>query len=471
MAIILEHISKSFEKKVALNDINLSFSNGKIYALFGENGAGKSTIAKIISNRLQPTTGKIFFTINEKIKIVEQRPLIAESISVRQNIFLGHKDNKENFSRLLELKKTWCPSLKLDSIAKNIGPNERFYASLLNCLLYDFDVLILDEPTAYLDDVERKNLYEQLKKLKEKNICVIVITHSKKEIIEYVDDIYLLKKGKLINAFCDIQKSNDKNKIVDLITKSIFREGENSFKENKSNLKESIKLNSNFFLEAKNLNYRPIDKPLISNISFKVESGQIVMINGLSESGLLTLEDCLTGMNCNLDIGEIVFYKDNKKCVVKKVNPLFLRKELIKKNGFKIGIVPSNKNIRGSNPEITIFQTIFPFVDKKDFFKLNSIVKKIIDNAKIDATQNDKIKSLSGGMLQRLILERELFFNPDLLILCEPFAGLDMEKIKNISNKIIQLNQEGKAVLILSSEKNLFELCHKVYRLEGGKFL
>ena len=135
----------------------------------------------------------------------------------------------------------------------------------------------------------------------------------------------------MINAFCDIQKSNDKNKIVDLITKSIFREGENSFKENKSNLKESIKLNSNFFLEAKNLNYRPIDKPLISNISFKVESGQIVMINGLSESGLLTLEDCLTGMNCKLDIGEIVFYKDNKKCVVKKVDPLFLRKELIKK--------------------------------------------------------------------------------------------------------------------------------------------
>ena len=159
----VSNLALKFGTRTLFENVNIEFNEDNCYGIIGANGAGKSTIAKIISNRLQPTTGKIFFTINEKIKIVEQRPLIAESISVRQNIFLGHKDNKENFSRLLELKKTWCPSLKLDSIAKNIGPNERFYASLLNCLLYDFDVLILDEPTAYLDDVERKNLYERVK--------------------------------------------------------------------------------------------------------------------------------------------------------------------------------------------------------------------------------------------------------------------------------------------------------------------
>lgn len=469
MAIKLEHISKSFEKKVALSNINISFSKGKIYALVGENGAGKSTLVKIISKRILPSKGSINFTENEKVKIVEQRPLIAESISIKENIFLGVKESKKNISRLNNLISQWCPSLELNSIVKNIGGNFRFYTSLLNCLLCDFDVLILDEPAAYLDDAERENLYIQLNKLKEENICVIVITHSKKEIIEYADDVYLLKKGIVEESFFNIQNSNQKEKIIHSIEKSIMNYEKNLY--DNSSEKKLTNIKNNFYLQVKNISCRPLDKPLINNISFEIKDGQIIMINGLSESGLLTLEDCISGMNNNLDLGEIIFYKDNKKSVVKKVDPIYLRKTLVKEIGLKIAIVPSNKTLRSSNPELTIFQTIFPFLENIPFSKYESIVNKIILQAKIDASSKDKIKSLSGGMLQRLILERELFLNPDLLILCEPFAGLDIEKMENISQKILNLKQNGKSVLILSSENLLFELCDKIYRLEGGKIL
>lgn len=502
MSILLKNICKTFEKKIVLKNINAEFSFGKIYSIVGENGAGKSTLIKIISQKILPDeNSKIDFTQNEKIKIVEQSPLVADSLSIKQNIFLGKKENRKSREKLNELIKTFCPSININMLCKNAPSSVRFYTSFLNCLLSDFNVLILDEPTAYLDDDERKVLFSSLNELKKKGVCVIVVTHSKKEILNYADEILLLKKGVLAQTFFDVQKksSKEKNEILKQIESSIsakiLTKDENNCTEKihfKNSLNENFLKNEkiqnpeneNFKIQFKNISCINSEKPLIKNISFSVENSQIVMITGLSEAGLFTLEDCITGFS-KINSGEILFEKNSKKIIAKKVSPRFLRKTLQKKLNLKIAIVASDKKNRAAALDFTVAESLYSAnldfskisvieknqqIQKKSFckkflFYVNSIIK----NSELKISSNDKIKTLSGGMLQRLILERELFFDPDFLILCEPFAGLDMQKKKIILEKILKLKRDGKSVLILSTEKIEENIFDKIYKLDGGK--
>ncbi|MCR5612504.1 ATP-binding cassette domain-containing protein [Treponema sp.] len=512
MSILLENISKQFEKKTALYDVNLTFSKGKIHALVGENGAGKSTLAKILCARFEPTSGNVRFTENEKVCIVEQRPLVAESLTVRQNIFLGIKENRKNILRLNELIKTWCPTLNLNSTVKDIGAGERFYTSLLNCLLHPFDTLVLDEPAAYLDNKARADLFCGLESLKKDGVCIIVITHSKTEIMKYADEIFLLQKGIVKEKFFDVQKKTEEQK------KQVLSQIENSIKESSIKIKTQEKnsctnttalesenssvveherksaITSDCAIYFNNITSRPLDKPMIQNVSLCVKSGTVNFIRGLAEAGLLTLEDCICGMGHKPESGEFIFEKrvlakkklkdenDNredlntastlKRISVKKINPKFLRVQLAEKLNLKIAIIPSDKTMRGSNPELTVEQMLY-CVNARNFSsaEYKGYVLAVIKKSGVQTRPQDKVKTLSGGMLQHLMLERELYFNPDILFLCEPFAGLDMQKLKIMCARIAELKKEGKGILILSKEKVSVDFFDSIMQLEGGRLI
>ncbi|MBQ0161882.1 MAG: ATP-binding cassette domain-containing protein [Treponema sp.] len=508
MRLVLSHISKYFGKKVALDDISVSMSSGSLYVFTGENGAGKSTLAKIISGKLDyegevisdgifqnDITSKTNITSKPagllNVQIVSQTPVVAESITVKENIFLGIKETKENRRQLDENIVRWTEGFDVNSYVKDIGGAARFYTSLMQVFLKPFDVLILDEPGAYLDSEQRRRLFEKLSNLKKENKIIIVISHNKKEIINYADEVILLKKGKMEKHFSDVSKKSEeeKNKIVSEIKASIENVGENNDVTSKSgdnvktdatsntrvtsetNITSNTRTSSNstFSFTVQNLSSRPVNMPLIENISFSVTSGTITLIKGLAESGLLTLEDALTGMQKNKISGIFTFSKNNSRTSVKELSPDFVRNKLSKKLGLKIAVVPSNKILRASNPELTVEQLMMTSSVPLKIKSLDEHISKIIKASGLDIDKTQKVKSLSGGMLQRLILERELSFNPDILIMCEPLAGLDMQKTEIIINKIVEVKNRGGAVLVLSTEDFTHDVFDRRFKLEGGR--
>lgn len=486
MKLSLSHITKVFGVKVALDDVSVTMSSGSLYAFAGENGAGKSTLANIISKK-SFCDGEIYAEENSEqteydVQIVSQTPVIAEGITVKENIFLGVKETKENKKLLKENISKWAEKLELNSYVKDIGGDQRFYTSLMQVLLKPFDVLILDEPGAYLDDIERECLFTNLQKLKQQNKIIIVISHDKNEIVKYADEIILLKKGKIVKTFCDIAEKNDKEKSAVIneikqsietyqgrfLNKNILSETDQNFSDKQDSLTSSVIINTKFSFTVNSLCSKPVDMPAITDISFSINAGSVVLIKGLAEAGLLTLEDALTGMQKNKISGTFTFEHQNKKLSAKKLSPCFLRNTVFAKTGLKIAFVSSNKTMRSSNPDLTVGQLLYTSQILSDSKNLDKHILKVIKSSELDVSQNQKVNSLSGGMLQRLILERELSFNPDLLILCEPLAGLDMQKTEIIIQKIIEVKERGGAVLILSTEdfeKNIFD---RQYKLEGG---
>ena len=192
---------------------------------------------------------------------------------------------------------------------------------------------------------------------------------------------------------------------------------------------------------------------MLENISFYAKKNSITAITGKREDGIETLEEILSGVNEIKFSGKIFIHNNEFE---KKITSHKLRK-------LPIGIIPSNRINRGANQELTITEFMFPFSDENIF--------SIIKNANVNCKPTDKINTLSGGMLQRLILERELFLHSEILFLFEPDQGLDSLARYNLSKKLIQANFEGTTIIIFTSsgENDLLKISDSIYKLEGGK--
>ena len=211
MNLELRDISLKFSHKVVLQMLSISFEQGKLHALLGENGAGKSTTANIICGELSPDEGEILLdgkpvtfrapkdAIQNGICYVHQRPLLADYITVKENLLLGL--NKEQKEQLIPQAKKWLPEVKLNSFVKNYGADTRFFIALTSALIKAPALLILDEPSALLDDNQRTFLFENLRTLAEQGMNIIIITHNYDEAEKYCDTIDFLEDGRLVKDY------------------------------------------------------------------------------------------------------------------------------------------------------------------------------------------------------------------------------------------------------------------------------
>lgn len=467
MDILIKDLSKKFSIKTALENVSVEFSGGKIHALVGENGAGKSTLAKIICGELIPTGGNIFieeesvhFTkpadaLKKGIAIVNQRPQLSDSLTAEENIILSTRKKNSFFiplktpRELVELKKIWAPNLSLKNFVKDLGGNNRFYVSLLTALLRKPRFLILDEPSAFLDLDERRSLYSSLNELVKTGTGVIVITHSFAEATNYCHTVTVLKDGKV-----DAIYKNPKEYKSEIISGN---------DEKKMDSGSEAVLEKKPCLELKNISSTPKDKPFLLEANIVANYGEITAVAGIKEAALGTLEDFVTGINTSTSKGDVVFHDENgsEKLSLprKKFAPAFLRKH-------GCAIVPSDKTFRGSNPNLTVQEMLGVYRKSKEQIKN---AKKLIELAKVNIQPEEKCSSLSGGMLQRLVLERELSTDPKMVILCNPMHGLDIKSQSNLAKTITSLAKKGKAVLIVGAADFPMTLCSKVYSIENGK--
>ena len=363
----LRDICVKYSYKTVLNGVKLDFEEGKIYSLLGENGAGKSTLAHVLCGDILPTGGSIY--LNEKklnirnpkdaiksgIVCVHQRPLLAPSISIRDNLRIGisHKMTK----LIPELTKKWLPGRELSETVKNISEQEVFNTSLSGALLKSPFVLILDEPP-FLDT-------QKIRDLAKSGIIIIIITHSFKEAIEKSDEVVLLKDGSVL------EKTSAKTITEEYIKEKLF---------------------------------------------------------GLTKT--ITMPDFIEEKDITED------------------EVMELRKKTLGANSDFIGYIPSDRTFRASNPNLTVFQLCTAYRTNGKQKELEDYSKTLLEKADVNIRLYEKALCLSGGMLQRIILERELAESPKELYLFDPTHGLDAEATERLYSRLQGLAKNGVKIII-----------------------
>ena len=475
---ILKDICKSFGEKSVLLGINLSFARGKVYALLGENGSGKSTLAKILSGEIKADSGKIFgisdnsenseyqieLKINSpkdslkyKIGIVSQNPTVCKDLQVWENIFLG--DGKTLSPFFAKKKKILGQienqlfdlgfSLDLKKKGKDCRASEKFFVCLARALFLEKDILILDEPTASLSKNEKEILFNIIERFKNAGKIVVLITHNREEALSLADEVVFLQKGKMPLVGKEARKRLEGFSFGGA-GGGVPAGSENTASQGTSRFlgKSATQVNSKKspIFAVKNLCAYETPLSRIENLSFAVEAGKITCVKGQWETGLSLLEDVVSGMK-TFSKGEIFFagkwYKEKDKFDTR----------LLRQKG--TSIIPSDKINRGAPKSLKVEELFL--VAKQNQGKNLFQGKDLISQAKVDAKLSNKVSSLSGGMLQRLILRRELSLGSDFYIFSNPTSGLDFAGIRDLISTLKNLTEKGKGILVLSVDDTEIE--------------
>lgn len=435
---------------LALNKVTASFKMGEITAIAGENGAGKSTLVKILYGIVKPDTGTIKLdnkelaihssqdAIKHKIGMVFQHFKLVEELTIAQNIALGIEKKKFFFFTDLDKINTEVQNLidkydfKLEAteLVKNLTTGEKQIVEILKMLYRQAEILIFDEPTAVLSETEAKKLFKTIKKLKDKNKCIILITHKIHEIINLSDKILILRKGNLVGDY----RTNEITE--ETLTKLMIGK---DFLKNHNILHK--KLSDNVVIEFKNIRLKKHsqNKPLLDDISFKVHKGEILGFCAVSGNGKGVLEAVLGGM-MQVSSGSIYY---NNKDITK------LRASELRKIG--LAFVPSDRNHYGSAALATLSENLI--INRRNQLKdKTKIAKSFISKYSIKGLPHQKMGTLSGGNIQKAIVAREIDNMKDYIVFSNPTWGLDLNSTNFIHSKILELKQQNKAIILLSSD-------------------
>ena len=474
MDVILElkDIIKEYPGVKALNHMNLTVRTGEVHALMGENGAGKSTLIKVISGAVRPNGGKILYegreyeamtpTLSRKlgIGVVYQEFNLVNTMTVGENIFLGRYPKKGN---MIDWKKLYKDAGELlqgmglhidaQAILNTYGTAAQQMISIARAISLNCKIIVLDEPTSSLDTDEVQMLFQLVKELKEKGIAVIFISHRLDEIYEISDRITVLKDGHYEGTYLASELSQK-----ELITKMIGRELEQSEKIERSYENSSDEC----IIELDQI----ISKPKLKDISLRIKKGEIVGLAGLLGAGRTETAQVIFGYTVP-DAGTIKV-KDASVILRTPRDGLQHKMAFCTENRREEGIIP-NMSVR-DNILLSSLASIsrHGFLDRA---KGEEIVNEYIERFHIktpDAGQ--KIKNLSGGNQQKVILARWLATQPDFIIFDEPTRGIDVGAKKDVEILIAQIADMGLGVLLISSEMSeLARNCDRVYVLRDGK--
>ncbi|MBU3191950.1 sugar ABC transporter ATP-binding protein [Clostridium bowmanii] len=480
----MRNITKLFPGVKALDNVNLKVKAGAIHALIGENGAGKSTLMNVLSGIYPYGTysGEIIFQGKEcdfsnikdsektGIGIIHQELALIPYLSIGENIFLGNERSKYKFINWDQthfkakelLKKV---GLKEDSNTKikDIGVGKQQLVEIAKALSQNVKLLILDEPTAALNEEDSNNLLKLLLELKEDGITSILISHKLNEILRVSDCITIIRDG------CTIETLNkgDKDLNEDRIIKGMVgRELTNRFPSHDSKIGEVV-------FEVKNWNvYDPLieDRKVINDVSINVKRGEIVGISGLMGSGRTELAMSIFGRSYGKCIsGKII--KDGKEIVLKNVRQAI-------DNG--IAYVTEDRKSAGlvltqdikSNISLANLDKISTrhFVDDQKEIQIAQEYREKLNIKSSSIFQNTG--NLSGGNQQKVVISKWIFTDPELLILDEPTRGIDVGAKYEIYNIINKLVDDGKSIIFISSElPEILGVCDRVYVMNEGKIV
>ncbi|MFQ9997518.1 MAG: ABC transporter ATP-binding protein [Anaerococcus obesiensis] len=472
----LKNIHKSFGDKKVLKGVDFDLHKCEVHALLGENGAGKTTLMNILYGMFPQTEGNIYIkgeeiinnspkkAISMGIGMVHQHFMLIEPFTVTENIILGYEGKNSFIDRdkakkeVVKLSQEYGLIIDPDSKVADISVGQQQRVEILKALYHGADILIFDEPTAVLTPQEINEFIEIVEKLTELGKSVIIITHKLKEIKAMADTCTIIRRGEYID------KVNVKDvSEADLAEKMVGRDVSFNVKKEKIDLGDEIFKIEDLWVKDN----RKVDK--VKGLNLSIRKGEILGIAGVDGNGQTELIDAISGMR-----------KAQKGKVILKGEDITNKAP---RNIIDLGMnqIPEDRQKRGLVLEYPIKDNLILENIDKDFSK-NGILdfKKIEENAnnlieKFDIRPNDineKAGSLSGGNQQKVIIAREITNDPDLLIAAQPTRGLDVGAIEFIHQYLVELRNQGKAVLLISFQLDeVMDLSDRICVIYDGQIV
>lgn len=465
-------ISKEFPGVKALDKVSLTVKRGTVHALMGENGAGKSTLMKCLFGMYKKDEGSIFLegkeidfksskeALDNGVAMVHQELNQALKRSVMDNIWLGRYPKKAGI--MVDEKKVYKDTLKVfEELGIDVDPkrimstmpvSQRQMVEIAKAVSFNSKIIVFDEPTSSLTEREVEHLFKIINMLRDRGCGIIYISHKMAEIKRISDEITIMRDGTWVAT----EKADDLS-MADIIRLMVGRELNNQFPPKTNKIGEVL-------LEVEGL---AAEYSILKEVSFKLRKGEILGIAGLDGSGrtetLETLFGIATRKAGKIKLhGKEVFNKNAKDSI---------------KNGF--ALLTEERRATGIFGILSIREnTVISSLKKHKKFGvyLSEASMKKDTQWSIDAmrtktpTQETKIRSLSGGNQQKVILGRWLLTEPEVLLLDEPTRGIDVGAKYEIYQLILDLANKGKAVMVVSSEMpELLGICDRILVMSGGR--
>ncbi len=469
MKIEMKDIYKSFGKNDVLKGVDFTLNDGEIHALVGENGAGKSTLMNILSGVLSKDRGEILIDGKEVdisdtnvakkygISFIHQELSDWPELTVMDNIFMNNEikngiflDKAKMRKKCIELLERFDLDINPKTKVSELSVGQRQMMEIAKANLNKVNVLILDEPTSALTNNEIDKLFKLIKRLRDKNVSMIYISHRMEEIFSLTNKITVMRDGKSVSVM-NTNKTDER----EVVSYMVGRDIGDFYPEMDAEI-------SDVKIELKNFNREGFFK----DINIKAKKGEVLGISGLMGAGRTEIMRSVFGLDPK-DSGEV--FIDGKKIEIK--NPA----DAIKN---KIGFVTENRQEEGLILDESIRENIsllnFDKFSKNSFIdkaKEKNLSDNLVDSFKVKTQSSEsKISDLSGGNQQKVVFAKWYAIGPEILILDEPTKGVDVGAKREIYDLIKELTKKAVSIVLISSDlPELISLSNRIYVIHEGK--
>lgn len=473
VVVLMEGITKSFPGVQALSEGYFELRSGEVHALLGENGAGKSTLMKVLTGIYPKDSGRILYkgqaveiptpkaAQDLGISIIHQELNLMPHLTVAQNIFIGREPRSGLRFVLDEQQINEQTRQSFDMMHLQLDPRDKVgdltvakqqMVEIAKALSFNSEVLIMDEPTAPLTETEIEDLFRIIRQLREKGVAIVYISHRLEEIKQIADRVTVMRDGRYINTVGTRDVT-----IQQIISMMVGR----TIYETAPEVPETA--DHETVLEVKHLNRGRS----IKDVSFELKRGEILGVAGLMGAGRTEVARAIFGAD-PIDSGEII--------VAGKKAPIKSPQDAVKHG---IGYLSEDRKRFGAalgldvetNIALSAFQKFLRFLGWVDSGKTRTTADHFVKALAIKTPSvRQKVRNLSGGNQQKVIIGKWLTANTDILIFDEPTRGIDVGAKSEIYKLLNELSSQGKSIIMISSElPEILRMSHRVLVMCEGR--
>ena len=468
--VAMEHITRRFPGVVANDDVSLELRAGEVHALIGENGAGKSTLMRILYGMYPANEGRIVIqgrdvsitsprvAIQNGIGMVHQHFVLVDPFTVTENVILGDEgsailDMETAHSKVAELARSYGFQVRPSAVVEDLSVGEEQRVEILKALYRGVEILILDEPTAVLTPLEAKDLFANLRRLRDDGKAIVFISHKLDEVLDIADRITVLRRGKVVGETTPAATSKAKLAEMMVGRPVLFR-----LEKPDVEIGEPI-------LEVEDL----LGEGKLNGIGLQVRAREILGVAGVEGNGQKELAEAIIGLRKPASGTIRLGGSDITGWPVADIR------------NAGVAYIPEDRHEQGLVLDMTVWENAVlgreddaPFSGRTGFLfiqKIKDMAKRLVKLFDVRTRSiNVNASTLSGGNQQKLVLARELDTSPKLLIASQPTRGLDVGAIEFVWRQILNQKEEGRAVLLISAELDeIYALSDRIVTLYEGR--